>query len=116
MDSNVSHHTSSNILTMPQLDMDALDKAIAVHREKKKDEGVQIRTRSQVMLEEGLQRAKNLENERAAVRKDIKKLSENIAELQLILEQLQAAENDLSIQTAVIHQSNHSLQQAGITL
>ncbi len=106
--------TPGKALAFPQINHEALAKQIAAHVELA-DELI-LHTRTEAMLEDGEARAKALEIEQAAYRRDITTLEGNIEAIQKVIAKMKVVENDVTVELAVTNASNAALRQAGVVL
>lgn len=99
-------------LVFPTIDQTSLEEQIAAR--KRQVDGLEIRTRTQLMLEDREVLARRLEQEASEQRADIARLKKNIGDLQDILNQMEVAERDISVELSVVLQDIHLLRQAGV--
>lgn len=100
----------------PKLDIPALNKALKQQTTNTSGDGVEIRTRSQQLLEYAIAQSKQAEEEMAHVRKQRLFVEEKISQMKDLQTAFLANEEDLNVLFQTHLKTIHDLRAAGVTL
>lgn len=106
--------TPAQALAFPRLDQSALEAIIAA--DQARVDGVDVKSRTRLMLEANEAQARELEGAQADWRGEIGRLDANLEALSKIRAKMAVIEGDLTVQLAVVNTAVHSLRMAGATL
>jgi DNA repair exonuclease SbcCD ATPase subunit len=104
--------TTPRIMRTPRVDHDALQRHL--DEVKSKIESADIKTRSQVRLEENERERERLEELRTEARTEITKLEKFRAELDRLIDAAKANEADINVDLAAVLASINSLRESGV--
>lgn len=100
-------------LAFPVVDHEAIRQAIKTQRTNV--DLADVKTRSQMMLEESIRREQELGELGNWMREQIVSVKKNIADLQTLLTEMEAVERDNAVELSVVLQSINLLKQAGVS-
>ena len=102
----------SKVMTMPHLNMEAFQKAL--DRKLIEADGMEIRTRAEVRLEHAEGELQKLDEEGQAIRMEIQRTKDAIADMNKLLLKQEAAEADVAMERNAYVQMIHALKQSGV--
>lgn len=104
--------TAPAVIEFPTLDQDAIEKYL--EQAKVIASGAEIRTRSQVILEASEAEVTRLTAEGKEMREQIRRLEENIAQFNKVLELMKLNEQDVALELSVALTNVNMLRKAGV--
>jgi hypothetical protein len=104
----------TQLISFPRIDQDELEKHVAIQREKATTGSVEIRTRSQAMLQDAVEKEAWLAEELKQVKTDRQRLEGNITHLSDIVTQMKTTENDIEVERSAVNQIIMMLKTAGV--
>ncbi len=97
------------------IDQDALEQQIAKQQLDSNDRNIAVRSRTQTMLSDLIEREQVLSGEHKVVRADRMRLQQNIANLSMIDKEMGVTENDIQVELQAVAQMIAMLKSAGVT-
>ncbi len=105
--------TVPRTMEMPHLNHEAFQKAL--DRKLIEADGMEIVTRAEVRMADAKEQLAHLDAEGAAIRAEVERTRDAIADLQKLLVKQEAAEADVAIERNSYVQMIHALQQSGVS-
>jgi hypothetical protein len=104
----------TSLISFPRIDQAELERTIAIHRDKAATGSVDIKTRSQAMLADAVEKEAWLANELRQINADRQQLEANVASLNDIVTQMKATANDIEVERSAVNQIITMLKAAGV--